>query len=212
MLAPLTHCQTGAPSVNLDATEYLHLALHAVQKGDHHAALLYLKNVLELQPDNSAAHYLMAAEHAELGLLERAAEGMAESLLLDPGLDIARFQLGLLKLQLDRIPEAAEAFGTLVQVSTDTSLREFASGYMALIAEDKALAIPHFAAGLELCDNNLALKQDMTRVLDSLQPASTIDEASASAPSVSLEKPSDTASLLFLGAYRDSLDSGHEPD
>ncbi len=178
----------------LDAAEYLHLAIHASQEGNHHSALGYLKQALEHEPSNPAVRYFLAAEHAELGLLDRARSEMIEVLELEPGMDIARFQLGLLHLQLQFEADARTTFAELASISQDASLQLFAQAYVEQLDENNQTAIEKLKAGLADCQNP-ALKGDMARVLASLteqEAVSPQDEASAP---------------VFLGAYRDSFET-----
>jgi tetratricopeptide (TPR) repeat protein len=178
----------------LDAAEYLHLAIHASQEGNHHSALSYLKQALENEPNNAAVRYFLAAEHAELGLLERARAEMIEVLTLEPSMDIARFQLGLLHLQLQSETDAKTTFVQLVELSQDASLVLFAQAYVDLLDENRIGAINNFKSGLVDCSNP-ALKADMSRVLASLDvPDQAIVQE-------------ETKSPVFLGAYRDSLET-----
>jgi hypothetical protein len=82
----------------LDVEEYFHLALHASSISDPHACMSYLDEVLQLQPANARALYLRAVQHAEVGLTERAVLGIETALSIEPGLEIARLHLGLLRL------------------------------------------------------------------------------------------------------------------
>lgn len=178
----------------LDASEYLHLAIDASQKGDHHAALNYLNQALENEPANAGLIYFQAAEHAELGLFERACAGMTKALEIDAHIDIARFQLGLLHLQLQRPVEARLAFSTLVGLTQDDSLRTFGEAYLDLLNDDLAAAKTKLEAGLIDC-NNPALKADMTRILANL---------SQDAPQTPIAPSADDNAPVFLGAYRDT--------
>lgn len=180
----------------LDATEYLHLAIHASSKGDHHAALTYLKEALALEPKNASAVYLLAAEHAELGLFDRAITGMETALTLDEGIEMARFQLGLLLLQGNELERAKSHFSKLSK-SADLGLRAFAEAMLALASEQVGTAQEKLAFGLAHSDNNPALKADMQRMLERLmggqaKPAEQTAEA-------------ETASV-FLGAYQRTHD------
>lgn len=179
----------------LDASEYLHLAIHASQSGDHHGALNYLNNAVRLEPDNPAVLYFLAAEHAELGLFERACAGMTQVLELAPELHIARFQLGLLCLQLNRTDEARISFKRLNGASIEPSLQAFSGAYLELLDNHPQGAMALIAQGLEGCTNT-ALKNDMNRVLISL----TTPDATKQSHSTS-EMP------IFLGAYRDSFEA-----
>lgn len=187
----------------LDAAEYFHLALHASQTGDHHAALNYLKETLALEPDNAAARYLLAAEHAELGLYDRAIAGMEEALQLAPELDTARFQLGLLHLQLNQPDAARSAFAALEDRTDDPALRALAQAYQALISEEVDKALVLLREGILVCDHNPALKADMERVFASV---SERQQNPQPLDSPLLEASNSAASAVFLGAYRDSDD------
>lgn len=182
-----------------DAAEYIHLAMHASKKGDSHAALTYLKEALLMEPESATAHYLMAAEHAEIGLSQRAIDGMTNTLRLDPGLDIARFQLGLLYLQSGDISSANECFTHLTSTAKDESLIAFSKAYIHLAEEKVGDAIHAIREGLSGC-TNAHLKSDMERVLDSLhsQPTAHTDVSSSS--------DAKHGSKLMLAAYRDSIE------
>ncbi|MNP11548.1 Tetratricopeptide repeat protein [compost metagenome] len=178
----------------LEANEYLHLAIHASQENNHHAALDYLERALRLEPDNPQVRYFQAAEYAELGLFTRAILCMAEVLELNPSMDLARFQMGLLYLKQQSPEQARGSFERLSANSLDESLRSFAHAYVSLIDEDLQVAIIKLERGLQACENP-SLKDDMTRVLATLKPEYaplTADLASAG----------DNAPV-FLGAYRD---------
>jgi len=55
----------------IDNEERLHLALRASFDGDHHTAILHLKELLKDEPEHAEALYLLAIQHAELGLFDR---------------------------------------------------------------------------------------------------------------------------------------------
>lgn len=185
----------------LDADEYLHLAVHAGQSGDHHAALDHLHRALEQNPEHVAAMHILAAEHAQLGLYERACTGMRDVLALAPDMVVARFQLGLLNLQLERPEEARQAFSVLAKGATEEDLRAFANAYLHLLDDQLPQAATLLQQGLDHC-NNPALKADMLRVLSSLAPESVGAASSPTDPGSDSEKP------VYLGAYRDP----HETD
>ena len=178
----------------LEANEYLHLAIHASQENNHHAALDYLERALKQEPNNPGVRYFQAAEYAGLGLFPRAILCMSEVLELDPGMDLARFQLGLLHLQQQAPEQARSAFETLFANGTDESLRTFADAYVSLIDEDQQVAIGKFERGLAICEN-LPLKGDMVRVLATLKPEATGLAVEAA--------PAEGNAPVFLGAYRD---------
>ena len=181
----------------LEAHEYLHLAIHASQENNHHAALDYLDRALSLEPDHPGARYYQAIEFAELGLFPRAASCMAAVVELEPGMDLARFQLGLLYLQLQQPEQARTVFESLQAVATDESLNAFASAYLSLLDEDHSSAISEFERGLTLCENQ-PLKGDMVRVLATLKPESSLGDPEPVAAEINAP--------VFLGAYRETLE------
>jgi len=189
-------------AARLSSDEYLHLALHASGRGDPHAALQYLHSVLQAQPDHAVAIYLLAAEHAGLGLYARARDGFRRALTLQPSMDTARFQLGLLQAQLDDARAARDEFTWLTGHGTDAALRDFARGLLHLLDGAPDAARPLLQAGIEHC-SNAPLKADMQRVLENLGPS-----ALQAAPDSRHTDESPAHTPVFLGAYRHA---GQEP-
>ena len=81
----------------LDAEELFHLAMKASEEGDREKTISYLKRSIASQPQAKSI-YILAAEYAELGMMQRAIEGMQRAVELEPTLWTAHFQLGLLFL------------------------------------------------------------------------------------------------------------------
>lgn len=179
----------------LDPDEYLHLALHASSVGDRHACMSYLKEVLKQQPQNAVALYLLAAQHAELGLIERAIAGMQAALVVDPGLQTARFQLGLLLMDRHRAHEALEHFRVLGG-SSNPALRRYAPAMASLVNGDATAAREQLAQGLAEDSGHGALSALMQRVLDRISVPS---ESAGSAPA-----SQEGSGEVHLGAYRDA--------
>jgi Tfp pilus assembly protein PilF len=174
-----------------DADEYLHLAVHASAIGDRHAAMGYLKEVLLQQPRNATAIYLLAVQHAEIGLTPRAVTGLHDAITIEPRLEVARFQLGWLLLDANRIAEAKEQFSALSS-SADEALRAYSEAMLALADKNMALARDKLTSGLSRKTNNPGLSASMRRLLEQL--------SAAPAPPAG---PSETKSsdAVFLGAY-----------
>lgn len=182
----------------LDVEEYLHLALHASSVKDHHACLRYLREALQLEPRNARVLYLLAAQHAELGLIDRGIAGMRAALEREPKLDIARFQLGLMLMDTGRAGEAREHFAQL-GASADQALRAYADAITALADNDAAAAQEKLRMGLTFPTANPALLENMRRLLERLsqqveapKPGGRPAESSAGSE----------AGQVFLGAYR----------
>lgn len=178
----------------LDAKEYLHLAINAMGRDEHHAALNYIKEVLALEPKNAEALYLLGAEHAELGLYERAIEEIEQALLIDPKIEMARFQLGLLYLKVNQLDGAVSAFTYLAERSQVDSLVAYAAGLVALCKEDVPRAREKLALGLSGVNDNPALKKDMQELLNNL-----LDSKGGATQEASADDT--TATSVYLGAY-----------
>lgn len=152
----------------LDAEEYFHLALHASAMGDHHACMTYLEEVLQRQPRNARAIYLLAVQHAELGLLQRAVAGIKTALLIEPDLELARFQLGLLLLIDNNEPVEARGYLDRLRTSQDRALRAYAEAMIAVCDNEPALARRKLAVGLSESPPDSPLAMLMRRVFERL--------------------------------------------
>jgi tetratricopeptide (TPR) repeat protein len=152
----------------LDAEEYFHLALHASAMGDHHACMTYLEEVLQRQPRNARAIYLLAVQHAELGLLQRAVAGIKTALMIEPDLELARFQLGLLLLLDNNEPVEAKGYLDRLRTSQNRALRAYAEAMIAVCDNDPTLARQKLAVGLSESTPDSPLAMLMRRVFERL--------------------------------------------
>jgi tetratricopeptide (TPR) repeat protein len=177
-----------------DVEEYLHLALHASANRNPHASLGYLKEALALEPQNPQGVYLLAILHAELGLIERAIGGLTKALALDPKLEIARLQLGLLLIDRGRTVEAREQFSAS-RLSADMAMCTFADGMILAIDGQIAAAVGKMKAGLGLHTANAALRPLMQEVLVRLEKM----QSAAAKPEARSEPAND--GRIFMGAY-----------
>lgn len=175
----------------LDVEEYVQLALHASMSGNPHASLMHLHEALRLEPRNARATYLLATQHVELGLAERGVKGLQAALELDPSLEIARFQLGFVLVNLQRPAPAREQFSQLV-ASKDLALSNYAAAMLAVIDGEPIQARQRISAGLACRQINRALSGVMKRLLDGLSGAE------GPPPAASEDPPSNA---VHLGAY-----------
>lgn len=150
----------------LDAEEYFHLALHASEVGDHHACMTYLEEVLQRQPRNARAIYLQAVQHAELGLTQRAIVGIKAALSIEPDLEVARFQLGLLLLFDSKLPAEAKDYLERLRGSEDRALRGYAEAMIAMIDNQPVVARQKLAIGLSESSPGSPLAVLMRRLLE----------------------------------------------
>jgi len=150
----------------LDAEEYFHLALHASGSGDHHACMTYIEEVLQREPQHARAIYLLAVQHAELGLTQRAIAGIKAALAIEPDLEIARFQLGLLLMFDKSEPQEAKTYLERLGSSQNLTLRAYSQAMIAIADNDPALARQKLAIGLSESSPESPLSTLMRRLFD----------------------------------------------
>jgi len=153
----------------LDNEELLRIALDAINQ-DHHAdAVAMLKTMIEREPDHVFGTYLLAAEHAQLGLMDRAEEGFERTVQLAPDFPMARFQLGQIFLVKGDGESAKRVLAPLSALPANQALSSYARGLVAAANEDVVGAMNELRAGLA-CEQEIpALADDMRRVLANLQ-------------------------------------------
>lgn len=150
----------------LDDAELLHLATQASRENRHDDALAFLRHSLERSPDGVQALYLSGALHAQIGMTERALQELARAVALQPGLEPARFQLGLLLLCNSRVDDALAAWAPLQQAGESSPYRHFAQALQRLCRDDFAGCRDSMLRGMELNASVPQLNADMQRVLD----------------------------------------------
>jgi tetratricopeptide (TPR) repeat protein len=162
----LARTLTPGITAMLDPEEYFHLALHASAAGDHHACMSYIEEVLQRQPRNARAIYLLAVQHAELGLMQRAITGIKAALSIDPELEIARFQLGLLLMFDKNEPQEAKRYLERLGSSENRALRAYSQAMIAIADNEPALARQKLAIGLTESSSDAPLSTLMRRLFE----------------------------------------------
>lgn len=175
----------------LDADELLRLGLDAMQNGRDADAVVMLKTLLERTPDHAMARYLLAAQYAQLGLMDRAEEGFRAVVARASDFPMARFQLGQLLLTRGAADEVEIVLTPLVG-QTD-ALAAYARAMVAAARSDFAGAIAELRTGLGLSQDVPALTNDMSQLLDRLLQASGDQPADAVSP------PALTAPIFLTG-------------
>jgi hypothetical protein len=89
---------------------------------------------------------------------------MTQALALDPGLHMARFQLGLLHLTMAHPEQSIETWAPL-DAQPDLSLRLFKRGLEALIRDDFARCLEALEAGMHANQVNPPLNADMQLIV-----------------------------------------------
>lgn len=172
----------------LDNEEVLRLSLDAINNGRDADAVVMLKTLLERDPQHVHAQYLLAAQHAQLGMHDRAEAGFRAVVAGAPELAIARFQLGQLLVMKG---EGAEAKQTLQPLADQQdALGAYARAMTAAADEDIANALVHLESGLALPQEIPALTADMQRLHGQLQQGTAEVEGGAPA-----------AAPMFLTGY-----------
>lgn len=159
----------------LDSDELLGLSLSAMNADRDAEATDLLKVLIEREPGHAYGHYLLAAQHAQLGLMDRAEAGFRNAASLAPAdFPMPRFQLGQLLMLKGKAQEAREILEPLTR--QNGSLAAYASALSDLAAEDVHSAIQHLQKGLEQPQSIPALEQDMARLLQKLREREQLQE------------------------------------
>lgn len=172
----------------LDNEELLRLSLDAINNGRDADAVVMLKTLLEREPQHVHAQYLLAAQHAQLGMHDRAEAGFRAVVADAPELSIARFQLGQLLVMKGDGPGARQTLQPLAD--QQDALGAYARAMTAAADEDIANALVHLESGLALPQEIPALTADMQRLHGQLQQG---------AAAVATEAP--TTAPMFLTGY-----------
>lgn len=184
----------------LDVDELLHLAIRASQNNQHEQTIDYLKQALDVDPKNAKALYLLGAEHAEIGLYDRAVEDMTKAVALDPDLVTAHFQLGLLHITAGRVDAAAQAWRPLDKLGDANPFYLFKAGMLHLVKDEFAECVASLEKGIALNTMNEALNNDMRRIAEEAKTRIKEPET-AKAPSTGKK-----AGHVLLSAYRNQKD------
>jgi tetratricopeptide (TPR) repeat protein len=190
---------TRTNSVELDETELIHLALHAMSNDRHEESMRLLKRTLQAFPASAHARYLIGAEHAQIGLYDRACEEMTEAVKLDPSLTVAHFQLGLLHVTAGRIREAEAAWLPLDRLAPDDPLRLFKSGMLNLVRDELPACIENLQAGIARNKLNEPLNDDMRRLLADVEKRQT--GARTAQPDAPLPRIPQPTKHMLLSTY-----------
>ncbi|MES2089657.1 MAG: hypothetical protein V4532_06740 [Pseudomonadota bacterium] len=182
----------------LDGPELLHLGLEAAQRDDHGAAITYLKAAIDLPAGSMATSsdyakvlYMLGAEYAQIGLMDRAQEYMGQAIDMDSSLYTARFQLGLLHLTCAQVEQSLQVLAPLENLSADSCFHHLATGLRHLIHDEFAECRTSLLRGMDLNTHsaapNPALNGDIQKLLNALpttdgdQDATPVAEPTAEA-------------------------------
>jgi tetratricopeptide (TPR) repeat protein len=166
-------------NMQLDGSELLHLAIEASRRDDHGSAIAYLKQALDLPSGSTATStdygkllYMLGAEYAQIGLMDRAQDHMAQALEVNPDLHTARLQLGLLHLTRAQVDQAQSVLLPLADLGEASCLYHFQQGLACLMRDELQPCCEHLQRGMAVNANspdfNQALNEDMQKLLTAL--------------------------------------------
>lgn len=156
------------PEHPLDPEELLHLAMQASLDDRHDQAIAYLKRVHASRPNDAVALYLLGSAHVQIGMVERGMDEISRALEIQPGMEVARLQLGLMRMSCGQAEWAREVLEPLAGLPETHCMHHFARGLLSLMegqAEQSRAAIER---GIMLNPYNMELNRDMARIADTL--------------------------------------------
>ena len=159
------------PMQNLDEEELLHLAIEAGRNERHGEAIDYLKQAAARPRASGKIHFLLGANHAQIGLTERAIEDFRRALELEPQLSAARFQLGFLLLGNARVAEGLEVLEPLEALGEQDPYFHFKRAMAHLCRDEFADCENALRRGIAANTANAALNVEMQRILERVHAA-----------------------------------------
>lgn len=189
----------------LDADELLQLAMQASGCDQAEQALSLLKRAIALRPEDARLHYMLGAQHAQMGLYERAVHEMEQAVRLDASLHTAHFQIGLLHMTSGRIEEARRAWRPLDHLPEDDALRHFRAALEHLAADEFDAFSQCVQAGVQVNRTNPALSEDMRRLaqhVESQRAAATPVQSVSGATAADTVPTTTSEHHVLLNAYR----------
>jgi tetratricopeptide (TPR) repeat protein len=151
------------PTSSLDNEELFRIAVMDMKAGRHEEAIDRLKRLIERAPDNANAHCLLGAEHAELGLFDRAIGEFEHAIALAPSLAVARFQLGLIHFIRNDVQQAERLWSELDGLPDSAALDAFSKALLLTTSGNFKSALAEVQRGLA-ANPSEALARDMTRI------------------------------------------------
>jgi tetratricopeptide (TPR) repeat protein len=186
----------------LTLEELLHIAIDALARQQMEVSLATLKRCVAEYPDAAQAHYLLGSAYAQLGMTGRAIEELQAALALEPQLELACFQLGLLQMGAGRSGDALATWEALDRLDAEHPLRSFKQGLVHLVAEELAAAEEALLAGIARNAANPALNRDMGGIVARIR-AQRAQSGAADAADAAAEPAAPAAHHVGMAAYQD---------
>ena len=131
-------------------------------------ALRLFARASALSPRWAIPHLLMGSEYASTGKFDEAETALANAVLLDEELHIARYQLGLLQFSSGRPAAALVTWAPICDRSIAQGLPDLVRGFAALAGGHIEEAKTMFSTGLARPDVNAAVAGDVRKILGGL--------------------------------------------
>lgn len=151
----------------LEGTVFQRICWLSIDGADSSASgMTSMKEATRRQRWFASAIHMLAVRQAELGLAEEAIRALQTALVIEPGLELTRFHLGMLLLEGNHRSEARKHFCALRDGSLDSALRNYSKAMIALGDGDHAVARRTLAMGLSRPSTNPGLAAGMRRLFE----------------------------------------------
>lgn len=154
-----------------DAKTLLSMAIAASQANKTDEAIHLFQRAAEANPHWAVPHFLLGAELAELNRVNDAQTAMAQALLLDPELHMARFQMGLLQFLDGRTAVALLTWERLHRLDPRHSLQRAVSGFTALSQGQFGIALNLLSEAIHAADADPALAKNLEQLMERIKSA-----------------------------------------
>ncbi|AMO24178.1 hypothetical protein GCM10027034_16320 [Ramlibacter solisilvae] len=181
------------------ARELLDAGMAASRANDSTRALSLFAQAGATAPGWALPHFLSGSEYAALGQWAEAEVELANAVLLEPGLEIARYQLGLLQFSSGRSSAALVTWQPLAASVDSPWLADFVQAFAALAQDDFPQAKACFGSGLRRDGVNPAVASDIEKVLAGMAAQRPPQAAAGFAPSKAAR--SDASSHVLVANY-----------
>lgn len=164
--------ETVEPTMSEDPRTLVDTGLAASMANRPQQALRLLMRATEVAPGWALPHFLLGSELAAQGQMPAAEAALAQAVLIDPAMHLARYQLGLLQFSSGRATAALVTWQPLSLQEGLQGLPAFVRGFAAMAHDAFDEAHGHFCAGLEDPEVNAAVAGDIRKVLTELDTLS----------------------------------------
>ena len=177
--------------------------IRKLETSDTASALALLETTAAHHPQNPHVLLLLAGYYMQNKHVDQAEAAYIAALSLDPGLLIARFQLGLLQLTSARPATAFTTWAPLDLLNEKHPLRLFKQAFNQLQHDQIGTACVYLREGMQHNTDNPPLNRDMQMLLVKLEAA---PKDSTANPPTSTEAPAasahETSTHFLVSTYK----------